>query len=217
MRPTFLAPFAVLAALSVACVSGPGEELVYDLGTVDEGVDTAFDTAPAVDSGPPVIVGPYGDGGCPSPCPYVLPKGGDACPANGLECEYGGQFDPKCNIVARCVTDRWTIVSPSGACPGVATGCPSSPFGPERGRPCAPAGAVCTYVDGICDCQRESAGTTATVWACTAFTCKGPRPRLGCTCTSALVCQYGGCTGEIVHGLDLACRDSVWKRPDTCK
>lgn len=215
MRPIvvmlLVAPFVGGA---VGCGGETGTELFYEAGP-DLGVEVAVDTG-AVEAGFPAIVGPYGDG-CPSPCPNAQPKEGDACSKPALECEYGGAFDPKCNTVARCLTDKWTLVAPSRAC-AAPSACPSSPFGPERGRACPVEGAICPYLDGVCDCERESAGTTKIVWRCSTFTCKGPRPRLGCTCMNALVCQYGSCTaGEVEHGIDLACRGEVWMRPDTCR
>lgn len=210
-------PLAIVAVL-VGCSSGV--EVEYpDAGPSDAmtSSDSALDVGEggAADAGR--IRGPYGASGCPSPCPEYSPFAGESCTVENLECEYGGQFDPKCNLVGRCVSGKWTMINPSGICPGASPSCPSSPFGPERGRACPLEGAVCTYVDGVCGCQRESAGSTNVVWACATFTCKGPRPWLGCSCNNSLVCQHGGCTGEIVHGVDLACRDMVWKRPDSCR
>lgn len=209
----------LISVLLVACGGETGEEIFYEAGP-DDGTEVASDGGAdlGVDSGPAPIVGPYDrPGGCPSPCPTVLPKEGDACTKAELECEYGSSFDAKCNIVSRCSAGKWTIAAPKSTC-AAPTSCPSSPFGPERGRACPVEGSICTYVDGVCDCERESAGSTAIVWRCSTFTCKGPRPRLGCSCMNALVCQYGSCTlGEVVHGIDLACRSDVWMRPDTCR
>lgn len=205
----------LLSFVLSACGGETGEEVFYETGP-DTGEET-LDTGSTVDTGPPQIVGEYGPLGCPSPCPTVLPKEGDACSKAELECEYGPSFDAKCNITTRCVAGKWTVTPPKTTCAG-SSSCPSSPFGPERGRACPADGIICTYSDGVCDCERESAGSTAIVWRCSTFTCKGPRPRLGCTCASALVCQYGSCTaGEVAHGIDLACRNEVWVRPDTCR
>ncbi len=211
-----LRALAITAAVGLAACGGAGVDVD---APPDSGSDALVDDAAGADAGPldaGRIRGPYGAGGCPSPCPEYSPFAGESCTVEKLECEYGGQFDPKCNLVARCTSGKWTTIAPSGACPGTPSVCPSSPFGPERGRPCPVDGAVCTYVDGVCDCQRESAGSTNLVWACATFTCKGPRPWLGCTCNNSLVCQHGGCTGDVEHGVDLACRDLVWKRPDSC-
>jgi len=209
--PAWMITVAALAG----CSGDSGQEIFYEAGP-DEGTEVAAEIG-GEDTGPAQIVGPYGPGGCPSPCPTVLPKEGDACTVANLECEYGGAFDAKCNIVSRCTSGKWALTAPKSVC-APPSSCPSSPFGPERGRACPVEGSICTYVDGVCDCERESAGSTAVVWRCSTFTCKGPRPRLGCTCASSLVCQYGSCTAaEVVHGIDLACRNEVWVRPDTCR
>lgn len=211
---------ALIAALACACGSQV-EPASAPLGDAGGDVDAALDADVEAGRDAAPIGAPFGPGGCASPCPERTPAAGEPCTAAGLECEYGGSFDARCNTVARCdSTRRWGVVPPSGACPDDLGGvtCPSSPFGPERGKPCPVEGAICPYVDGVCDCQRASAEAgTELVWACAVFTCKGPRARLGCSCSGTLSCQHGGCTGDLAHGIDVACRDGVWKRPDACR
>ncbi len=220
-------PFLVVAWMLSAASGACG-------GAVDIPDDSETGVADAGDDGyvgriAAPISGAFGKpGACATPCPTLPPKADDACAPErvGIECEYGELFDPKCNTVARCVANgtlaRWTIVRPSGACPTTAqlqdVVCPSSPFGPERGKACSLDGAMCTYVDGVCGCSGGGgdSGTDLT-WSCAVFTCKGPRMRLGCSCSGALACQHGGCTGTLDHGVDIACNADVWKRPVNCQ
>jgi hypothetical protein len=183
--------------------------------------ETSIDAGEDVGRDAPPIAPAYGaPGGCMTSCPPIAPKSVMPCAVANLECEYGDSFDPKCNTIARCVSGAWKVINPSGLCPAAnpATDeCPSSPFGPERGHACPVEGAICAYSDGVCDCQREGDAGAAPVWACATFTCKGPRSRLGCSGTGALACQHGGCTGDLVHGVDVACSGGFIRRPDSCK
>jgi hypothetical protein len=218
-------PCIVIAIAGCGSVDDGGVAVDGDGTTSESGDDTALsDTAGDVGRDAPPIAPAYSaPGGCKTSCPPIAPKGAMPCGVSNLECEYGDSFDPRCNTVARCVSGAWKIIDPSGLCPApnpATDQCPSSPFGPERGHVCPVEGAICAYSDGVCDCQRASgsdAGGTEPVWACATFTCKGPRARLGCNCTGALACQHGGCTGEIVHGVDVACSGGFYRRPDSCK
>jgi hypothetical protein len=212
--------FVCVAIALIGCGSTVDETPSLD-GGGDDGVDTLARDAPSdVDTGrdaPPIAPAYGAAGACKTSCPLSAPKSATPCTIAALECEYGESFDPRCNTIARCDGKQWTIVAPS-SCPSVAKdACPSSPFGPERGHPCPVEGAICAYSDGMCDCQREGDAGTDAVWVCATFTCKGPRARLGCACTGALSCQHGGCTGDVAHGVDVACNGSFWRRPDSCK
>jgi hypothetical protein len=106
-----------LIVLALVGCSGQGIEVENpDTGTTTDSSasDTLTDGGP-LDAGR--IKGPYGAGGCPSPCPEYSPFAGESCTVENLECEYGGQFDPKCNLVGRCLSGKWTVINPSGICP----------------------------------------------------------------------------------------------------
>lgn len=218
-----------LWAVAVAIV-GCGGSTVDDAAPTDGassdvGGETLADADEDVGRDAPPIAPAYNaPGGCTTSCPPIAPKSAMPCGVANLECEYGSSFDPRCNTVARCASGFWKVIDPSGLCPAPnpeTDHCPSSPFGPERGHVCPVEGAICAYSDGVCDCQRESvspdAGGSEPVWACATFTCKGPRARLGCACTGALACQHGGCTGDLAHGVDVACSGGFVRRPDSCR
>jgi hypothetical protein len=182
-------------------------------GEVDASEDVGRDA-------PPIAPAYTAPDGCKTSCPPIAPKSAMPCGVANLECEYGDSFDPRCNTIARCTSGAWRLIPPSGLCPlpdAAKDECPSSPFGPERGHPCPVEGAICPYSDGVCDCQRDGDAGTEPVWACATFTCKGPRSRLGCTCTDSLACQHGGCTGELADGVDVVCSGGFIRRPDSCK
>jgi Chaperone of endosialidase len=106
-----------------------------------------------------------GDAG-PSPgapdCPSAKPGPSDGCSKEGLLCEYGDDWSPRCDVVLVCSGGRWASPIYWG---GGGTKCPSQrPTLPPNPPECAataaavPTGQTCTststcaYDDAVCTC-----------------------------------------------------------------
>jgi hypothetical protein len=147
----------------------------------------------------------------PPDCPASAPADGDACSHDQLVCEYGDDFDPRCNVVRVCSGTRWASpVSFGGtaSCPTTPPTVPPNPSDCAPTRAAVPTGtacsssSTCSYDGSTCFCARYcpsypirqpdcDAGQTvgccnATVqWNCfdgPPF-CPTPRPRVGSACS----------------------------------
>jgi hypothetical protein len=161
------------------------------------------------DGGPPSDSGTVGDGASGAMCPATAPSTGTACPATGLECEYGTNVDPACDTLVQCAMGVWT--SPPGHCPvGM---CPDA-FGSMAD--CTSQGLLCAYPQGTCACGfgfgppmlRDSSGP---FWSCIGASagCPTKRPDIGAACSmDGQTCDYAACAG----GVALQCTGGIWKR-----
>lgn len=146
----------------------------------------------------------------PPDCPATVPAEGTSCSKDQILCEYGSDYDPRCNTQRVCSTGTWA--SPVGF--GGRPTCPSTPptVGPNPAacaptRASVPVGAACSggdscaYDGSTCFCGRFcpnypirqpdcDGGTTVgccdakVQWNCfdgPAF-CPQPRPRVGSAC-----------------------------------
>ncbi len=152
--------------------------------------------------------GSSSSGGGTSPCPSSAPAAGASCPSVALECEFGSDPNPECNVIARCTASGWSSTPPGGTC-GTGT-CPASYADVPKSTVCKPAGLDCAYAEGQCNCSQS--GPVAMLnpeWICASpgNGCPEPRPRVGASCTAAgLSCDYGACSG----GVAVECKDGVW-------
>lgn len=153
-------------------------------------------------------------------CPVAAPSAGAACDAPTLECEYGDDLLIKCNTVARCDANGWTLTAPQQeGCPTPPPGasCPSSYVQISSGSICDSAQS-CVYAEATCACGPHCGTASSIPVACeagTAFTwqcsapaagCPSVRPRLGAACAvDGLDCSYDGC-GETA----FRCTAGVW-------
>ena len=96
-----------------------------------------------------------------------------------------------------------------GSCPATYASVPS-------GDPCQPAGFVCAYPEGTCECSdlggpvRIVDGGIGPRWQCEPAQsgCPSPRPDIGTPCADPGVsCDYGECSG----GIALNCTDGTWQ------
>lgn len=98
-------------------------------------------------------------------CPASDPTEGP-CTKDGLVCEYGDDFNPLCNIVRVCSTDRWASpifysdrpqcpTTPPTVAPNPAE-CPAGRESVPEGQACTrsgdAAGATCSYDGSTCTC-----------------------------------------------------------------
>jgi hypothetical protein len=219
-------PFLVLAGLGVltgvvAFVAACSSSTSFGSGSTG-----SFGGSASAPAGPPSA------GFTPSAaqCPALRPTEGDFC--SGGVCEYGGHADPRCNIVARCPGDRWTIDDPSH-CPDA---CPARFDELRPGEACS-GPDTCTYLEATCGCAGAiaaadggdpggdpgaDAGTTeagadaATPeghWQCVrpGNACPARMPLAGAHCTKEMTCDYGTCVFGVP--LTMECDGYVWLGP----
>ena len=191
--------------------------------SVGESGGGAGDGGDGVDAGSGSDAGGGGDdgGGGGTACPATPPFNGSACARVGLECEWGTNADPYCDVLMRCTTSGWLSNNGGGGGGGAcaispdAGACAPTYASVPRGQTCAADGASCTYAEGACYCvgvggPQPPPGTSAT-WHCRDATpgCPEPRPRIGAACASAgLQCDYGSCI--VSGGVMLVCTDGTW-------
>lgn len=181
----------LVAAIAVAACSGRTESSASDGGSSDAGADSA-----------PL----------PPDCPTTLPAEGTSCKKDQLLCEYGDDFDPRCNTTRVCSSGTWASPVTFGGRPT----CPSTPpaVGPNppmcpATRASVPTGTLCTgstsctYDGSTCFCGRycpsypirqPDCDGGVTVGCCNATVqwncfdgpkfCPQPRPRIGSACTT---------------------------------
>jgi hypothetical protein len=138
MRSSSLVSAALLALLPLAACAGQT-------------------SPPPVATDPDAGVGPTSAG-----CPTSDPGQGTPCSKEGLLCEIGTDWNPRCNVLRVCSGGRWaTPIVPGG---GGAASCPSArPTLPPNAPDCAaspsafPQGScssssTCTYDGAICSC-----------------------------------------------------------------
>jgi hypothetical protein len=143
-------------------------------------------------------------------CPRFAPANSDPCSSAGLQCEYGDDYTPACDIVASCFNGAWSVAAPRGACPTPipdnGPSCPASLDEVPQGTACAPIGLTCGYDDGRCFCFRDHTGVPVD-WGCfPGAGCPFPRPRIGSECaTEGQQCDYAPC------GNSIACSGGQWR------
>ena len=151
-----------------------------------------------------------GEGGGTGPsCPVSQPPPGGACPAIGLECEYGTDPNPACDPIVQCTASGWQSLGPS-ACPGGT--CPATYGQVPVSQGCMPTNLTCDYPEGTCICSLGTGPVGLSPhWMCWPAMpgCPSPRPRMGTPCGQpGLSCDYGACAG----GVQLECKDGVWQQ-----
>src|SRR5947207_2557369 len=85
-----------------------------------------------------------------SPLRSSVPSQDGSCSKNGLLCEYGSDFDPRCNTIVTCSGGKWTTPFYPGG--GMTKQCPSNPLPTTTPNPsdCAatragvPVGTMCS-------------------------------------------------------------------------
>ena len=99
-------------------------------------------------------------------CPDTDPGDGTPCSKDGVLCEYGSDFNPLCNVIRVCSTDRWAQpitysnkptcpTTPPSVSPNPAE-CAATRAGVPEGQACTKsgdaAGATCSYDGATCTC-----------------------------------------------------------------
>lgn len=138
-------------------------------------------------------------------CASSEPRDGTSCQNSALRCEYGSHVDARCNPFFECDGNAWHE-APGESCAGA---CPSNRADIVAGEPCVLPDArsevetLCAAATELCACRRGDDG--ASRWTCTPRDagCPAMRPRIGSTCGSARVCDYGACIFE--SGLTMEC------------
>jgi hypothetical protein len=154
-------------------------------------------------------------------CPTTVPVNGSTCRNPAVDCEYGNDWNPRCNTVARCYTQGfWQVNLPSttpSTCPtpsGLNPGCPPTPA--QATGACSPAGTACAYSSGLCVCTKYDLNpgsrdaSTYEQWTCAApdSHCGAARPRIGSACKQeGLECDYQICGS---YGGDFLCTSGTW-------
>lgn len=91
----------------------------------------------------------------PSACPATLPAQGTPCTKDMLLCEYGDDYNPLCNTVVVCSTDRWASPIYFGGgpakCPSTVPTVPPNPPGCAANRNAVPVGLACTDTSTSCN------------------------------------------------------------------
>jgi hypothetical protein len=153
-------------------------------------------------------------GGSPL-CPPATnpPMVGLHCPEVSVECEYGPNEVPRCNLLFDCYASGWMQVNsgcPMGTCPRMYRSV-------LQGQPCQWQGLACGYPEGTCTCSGAFGGPVridaglGPIWRCFAppMGCPNERPRIGSSCTqSGQACDYAACYG----GVALQCNRGIWQR-----
>jgi hypothetical protein len=143
-------------------------------------------------------------GGVAFGCPTDLPADGAGCPSSGLECEYGTSGDLRCNTVATCASQKWSVRNPGRrACPENGPACPATRTAITPGTMCGSDRLECRYPSGDCVCRQDCGprypverpcdANTPFTWMCATVApgCPPVRPRLGEACSTAgLECSY---------------------------
>jgi hypothetical protein len=177
----------------------------------------------------------------PSDCPATAPNDGDACTHDQLTCEYGTDYDPRCNVVRTCYGGRWGSPVGFGGVPKCPTSPPTIPPNPSdcaATRAGVPTGMACTststcnYDGATCFCGRycpsypirqPDCDAGQTVGCCNAKVqwncfdgpayCPQPRPPVGSACTN----EGGSCaiSPPVECGqATLDCKGGVWQLQD---
>lgn len=168
--------------------------------------DAGSDAPSTPDASPP------SDGGSPAKCPPSAPSG--ACSDDGLECEYGSNPSPDCNLLFRCTGGTWADLNGGNGCPPQSA-CPGTYASVPVGQTCSPEGVACGYTEGTCTCAHGSPVQQSATWHCfpAQAGCPSPRPNLGtpCEAPASTTCNYGACN----DGVALQCQGGVWREVET--
>jgi hypothetical protein len=130
----------------------------------------------------------------------------------GMQCEYGNDPNPDCNVIYSCGASGWSTPGPSQCVAGT---CPQSYADVPQFQDCMPQGLDCAYAQGQCNCaDTVPASGPSPKWQCSTPMqgCPEPRPRIGSMCTvPGLDCDYGACTG----GVNVECTQGAWQEQAT--
>lgn len=96
-------------------------------------------------------------------CPAADPGDGAACTKDGLLCEYGDDFDPRCNQLRVCSGGRYgspilfggggkKCGAPPPVVPPNPAACPGSKGAITEGQTCAAKGTACSFDGARCTC-----------------------------------------------------------------
>jgi len=142
-------------------------------------------------------------------CAKSVPKNGDSCTIENIQCQYGTDPRRACRPVATCRSGVWSVkVGTASSCPKLAEAdCSDTPaeLANQRCTPGAMAdsGPYCTYNDVTCACDSNTcnAGATSCAWSCDRPlpepSCPWGQPNLGTSCTrNGLVCKYTICEDQ---------------------
>ncbi len=163
-------------------------------------------------------------------CPAAPPAMGAHCAQPALDCEYGGDWSSKCNVLAQCwrggaLDHTWQVRPPASTdCPtptSLSAGCPSTP--PSGGCSSSDPTGLCVYATARCACiPYTSSGpgaTTTYTWQCeppSEAGCPPERPRIGSAChDEGLTCTYAVCG----FGGGTYCTAGAWTEaisPNAC-
>jgi hypothetical protein len=185
-----------------------------------------------------------GPGPNASDCPSSEPAQDSSCSKEGLLCEYGTDFDPRCNDVRVCSGGKWATPFFPG---GTTKDCPSKPLPTTMPNPadCAstrdkvPAGMMCSskstcaYDGSTCFCGAWCSsyplqmppcdgGVTPNCcdmtvkWHCFdgPAYCSNPRPRVGTACTTEGQQCATGAPVECGQSI-IQCTKGVWNIVNT--
>ena len=186
--------------------------------------------------------GTAGDAGTrPADCPASAPNDGDSCAHDGLMCEYGTEYDPRCDVVRVCNGGRWgspvTFGGP-GKCPSSPPSNPPNPSDCAATRGAVPTGMACTststcnYDGSQCFCGRycpsypirqpDCPDGGPYVGCCNAHVqwncfdgphyCKQPRPLVGTPCTAGDSCAIE--QAQECGQATMQCTNGVWQFQD---
>ena len=152
-------------------------------------------------------------------CPATVPASGAACPAKGLDCEYGESLIPSCRTHAICEGNgKWSVaaVKCQSTSPAGQNGCPSDVS--ASGSMCDPKleGKVCDMGgSATCLCSSCLGGPCMQLprWGCAsapALPCPALAPNQGQPCPSeGAICNYGVICSST--GARKLCKGGVWE------
>lgn len=157
-------------------------------------------------------------------CPSTAPNPKSDCDSTNAVCEFGASAMPECNSVMDCQTDgtfsAWrarpmpaceTRTCPSPEALATLDGLPCDLGSPDGGTSASDE-LLCQGLEGVCACTtgRDAAHAHDRRWVCTRAIapCPSRRPNIGQPCTTAMLCDYGGCTSK--RGLRMSCTEGKW-------
>jgi hypothetical protein len=104
--------------------------------------------------------------GCPATIPQTTANGGsNPCSNEGQWCEYGNDYDPRCNVIVECSLGQWLTRNDLGGLDAPKCGvsvaptlapnppdCPATPAAIDAGSSCS-ASSTCNYGSSNCSCD----------------------------------------------------------------
>ena len=127
------------------------------IGACSGRTESGNPTSPTNDAGPGSATKNHPD------CPAADPGEGAACNKDGLLCEYGDDFDPRCNALRVCSGGRYAgpilfggggkkCGAPPPVVPTNSADCPASKSAITEGQACTPKGTTCHFDGAQCAC-----------------------------------------------------------------